>query len=346
MRKLLILMVFIPCLTLQVFAMDLEAPEVPQSGKELMPYESESFAEGLWSILSEAISKIQPELAAALRTTAGLIGVSILLSLVKVIPGTQERITELVGVASVALLLMGTSGSMIELASETVNELTDYGKLLFPVLTTAMAAQGCSASSAALYAGTLAFDAVLSGLISSVVIPAVYIFLCFSVLYAATGVELISKMRDLCKWFITWSLKIVLYVFTAYMAITGVVSGSTDAAALKATKIAISGMVPLVGGILSDTSEAVLVGAGVVKNAIGIYGLLSVFAVWISPFLTIGIQHLLLKCSYGLCGIFPTKHTGCLIKNFSEAMGMLLAMTGTVCLFLLISVVCFMKGSI
>ena len=139
--------------------------------------------------------------------------------------------------------------------------------------------------------------------------------------------------------------KILLYFFTGYMGIKGVVIVTTDAAALKATKLAISGMVPVVGGILSDTSEAVLVGAGVVKNAIGVYGLLSVLAVWISPFLRIGTHYILLKGVCGLGSVFSVKQTGSLIKDFSGVMGLLLAMTGMVCLFLLVSVVSFMKGA-
>jgi len=142
----------------------------------------------------------------------------------------------------------------------------------------------------------------------------------------------------------TWSLKIVLYVFSAYMSITGVVSGSVDAASMKATKIAISGAVPVVGGILSDASEAVLVGAGVMKSAAGVYGLLAILAVWIGPFVQIGCQYLLLKATAAVCGVIGTKETTGLISDFTGAMGLLLAMTGTVCLLLLISTVCFMKG--
>lgn len=75
---------------------------------------------------------------------------------------------------------------------------------------------------------------------------------------------------------VSWSLKTILTVFTTYMTVTGVVSGTTDAAALKATKVTISSVVPVVGGILSDASEAVLVSAGLMKNAAGIYGILAV----------------------------------------------------------------------
>lgn len=345
MKKVLIALSAILFLAAPVSAMELEAPPVPESGEALMPYDTESFWEGVWSIVSGAISKLRPDLADGLRTAGSLVGILVLLSAVKAIPGTLDKISELVGVTCVSLLLIGTSGSMIRLATDTVTEMSEYGKLLFPVLTAALAAQGGSVTSAALYTGTLAFDAILSSLVSVLLVPMSYILLCLSVVKAATGQELIGKLRDFIKWLMTWSMKILLYVFTGYMGITGVVSGTTDAAALKATKLAISGMVPVIGGILSDTSEAVLVGAGVVKNAVGVYGLLSVLAVWISPFLRIGVQYILLKGVFGLSSIFPAKQTGGLLKDFSGVMGLLLAMTGMVCLFLLVSVVCFMKGT-
>ena len=143
----------------------------------------------------------------------------------------------------------------------------------------------------------------------------------------------------------TWFLKIILYIFTGYMGITGVVSGTVDAAAVKATKLTISGMVPVVGGILSDASEAVIVGAGVMKSAAGVYGLLAMIAIWISPFLQIGLQYLLLKATAAVCAAFGEKRVTELVQCFSSAMGLLLAMTAVVCVLLMISTVCFMKGA-
>ena len=142
----------------------------------------------------------------------------------------------------------------------------------------------------------------------------------------------------------TWGLKTVLYIFTGYLSITGVITGTADAAALKAAKLTIAGVVPVVGGILSDASEAVVVSAGVMKNAVGVYGLLAIAAVWITPFLQIGIQYLMLKITAAVCGVFGVKNTSDLIEDFSGTMGLLLGMTGTVCFLLLISTICFMKG--
>ena len=90
--------------------------------------------------------------------------------------------------------------------------------------------------------------------------------------------------------------------------------------------------------------NAILVSAGIMKNAAGIYGMLALIAVWIGPFLEIGVQYLLLKLTTAVCSFFGTKAQVKLIQDFSGAMGMLLAMTGTVCLILMISTICFMKG--
>ena len=96
--------------------------------------------------------------------------------------------------------------------------------------------------------------------------------------------------------------------------------------------------------ILSDSSEAVLVSMSVAKNAAGIYGILAILAVFLKPFLQIGVHYLLLKVVSGICGIFGTKQISNLVGDYSVAMGLILAMTGTVCILLLIATVCFMKG--
>ena len=74
------------------------------------------------------------------------------------------------------------------------------------------------------------------------------------------------------------------------------------------------------------------------------YGLIAVAAIAIGPFLRIGAQYLLLKLTAAVCGVFGSKRTTELVGDFSSAMGILLAMTGAVCMLLLISMVCFMKG--
>lgn len=344
MRKLLILALILALLTQPVLAQDYTAPEAPDAALELMPRESSGFAQDLWTVVTGAMEHLQPALYEALKVCLSVFASAMLIGMVKTFPGAQARTVELVGVLAVAGLLLQQTHSLVSLASETVTELAEYSKLLLPVMTAALASQGGITSSTALYAGTAVFNALLSGGMTKLLLPLIYVFLALSVAAAATEQEMVKKLAEFGKWLLTWCLKLVLYLFTGYMGITGVISGTADAATVKAAKLTMSGMVPVVGGILSDASEAVVVGAGVVKNSVGVYGLVALIAIWISPFIRIGAQYLVMKLAAALGSIFDCKALGALVQSFCAVMGLLVAMTGTACVLLLISVVCFMKG--
>lgn len=343
MRKLIIIILLLFLLPVTARATEITPPVPDGLGEKYMPDNTESFAEGLWSILLDGIALLEPAIAEAAKTCAALIAAVLLLSLADIL-SDHGQIYQFISTVLIAVILLTPTNSLVRMASETVRQISDYGKLLVPILTGTVAAQGEAVTSTVLYTGTVIFDSILSGLIAAVLTPLVYVYLILSIGNSATGVSSLSGLRDLVKWLMTWGLKITLYVFTGYMSITKVVSGSTDAAALKAAKLTISGVVPVVGGIISDASESILVSARLVKNSVGIYGLLAIAAMWLEPFVTIGVQYLLLKGSAALCGLFGMKRSVDLIKSFTTAMGFLVAMTGAVCLMLLISIICFMKG--
>ena len=255
-----------------------------------------------------------------------------------------SAVNQVASAAAISASLLLSTQSMIGLAADTVQQISEYGKLLLPVMTGAMAAQGNLTTSAALYGGTAAFASLLGKLISGLFLPMVYFYLALAISYSALGEDCLKRMRDMLKGTVSWCLKTLLTVFVTYMSITGVVSGTTDAAALKAAKVSISTFVPVVGSILSDASEAVLVSAGLAKNAAGIYGILAILAVFLRPFLKIGVHYLVLKLTSLIITLVGTKHNAELVLDYSGAMGLLLAMTGSVCLMQLISAVCFLKG--
>ena len=323
--------------------MNIQPPLVPQSGAAIMP-DASTFPEGLLTLLQNALEALHPDLSEAVGISLSLIALILLVSIVGLIPGAKLKTAELVGTVGIGTILLQSTNSLIHLGIRTIEDMSAYGKLLLSVMTSALAAQGGVTSATALYAGTAFFDTLLTGLLSRLIRPLIYIFLLLSTANAALGEDMLKKMSGFVKWISVWLLKTILYIFTGYMGITGVISGTTDASALKAAKLTISGVVPVVGGILSDASEAVLLSAGMVRNAAGIYGILAILAVFLLPFLKIGCHYLLLKVTGALCAVFGVKRCTELITDFSAAMGLVLAMTGSVCLLQLISTVCFLRG--
>ena len=126
--------------------------------------------------------------------------------------------------------------------------------------------------------------------------------------------------------------------FTLYLSVVRVIAGNVDGTAAKMTKTAIAGMIPVVGGVIAEATETILAGAGLLRNSIGIFGMLAVLGICAYPFLQLGIQYVLYKltacCSMfvGQAGLYK------LIQGLGGAFGLVLGMTGSSALLLLISV--------
>jgi len=344
MKRVCWLLLFLLVLATPVSALEIQAPEVPQEGEKFMPRDTGSLETGLLELMEKGLSAFAPDLRQASRASLGIICAVLIVSILKSFSGPVKTVAAVAGTLTVSAMLVSTTDSMIRLGTDTVMQISDYGKLLLPVMTTAMAAQGRITTSGALYAGTALFDAVLTALISRLLVPGIWLYLTMCIASGAMGEDTLKKMGQLLKDAMTFLLKTLLMIFTTYLGLTGVVSGATDAAALKAAKVTISTVVPVVGGILSDASEAVLVSASVLRSTAGIYGILAVLALFLGPFLKIGSHYVVLKLTAAVCGIFGEKTMTQLIGDFSGAMGLLLAMTGAGCMMTLISTVCFLRG--
>lgn len=345
MRKVLIFGILVILLSLPAGAMELEAPPAPESAQELLPETADSFGEGLWNVIRAALKELDPALHEAAGTCLGVFAAMLIPAVAgQLSTKLSAPAVELAAVAAVSLQLLEPSASLVQLGVDTVTELRSYGTLLLGVMTAALAARGGVTSSTALYAGTAFFDTALSSVMSKLLVPILWMVLALGVASAAVGEPLLEKLRDFLKWAAEWVLKLGLYLFTGFITITGVISGTADAAASKAARIAISGAVPVVGGILADATDAVLVSAEVLGSSAGIWGILTVLAIFAIPFLRLGVQYLLLKLTAAL-GESLGGRSGAVIGDFAWACGVALGMIGTQTVLLLISTVCFLRGT-
>lgn len=345
MKRLIFIFVLVGLLVQPVFALGVDIPEVSGEGAAYMPKESGSFWNDLLQILKNALRTLKPEIAGFAKTCLSIISTVFLISLIRSIDQLGTKVPILIGSTVIGILVLNSANTMIDVGITTVNEMTDYGKLILPVMTATLAAQGRTGTSTALYTGTVIFSSVLTTLIARLLLPMLKLYLCCAIANSATQEGILKRMTAFCKWTYTWGLKIILYIFMGYMTISGVISGTVDATAAKAAKLTISGTVPVVGGILADASETILLSAGLMKNAAGTYGLLAFAAILIGPFIKIGVRYILVKITAAVSEVFGVSELSGLINDYSSGMGFLLGMIGSVCLMLMVSLVCFLKGS-
>jgi len=87
-----------------------------------------------------------------------------------------------------------------------------------------------------------------------------------------------------------------------------------------------------------------MAGMSLVKNSIGVYGVIAVVCVTITPFVSMGLRYLLFKAAASAASIFPDNRFSSLIDGIGTAFGMMIAMTGTGALILFISLISFIKA--
>ena len=99
--------------------------------------------------------------------------------------------------------------------------------------------------------------------------------------------EQIEKLSKFLKSSVVWVLGIVLTIFVGVVSLEGTLSSSVDGITAKTAKSAVSTIIPVVGKVLGDVVDSVL-GCGIIlKNAIGLIGVIIVIGICITPIIKI-----------------------------------------------------------
>ena len=250
----------------------------------------------------------------------------------------MANFTPLAFVLVITMTAAGDVQTMIGSGTETMEQLDVLGKALLPTLAAAVAASGGIVSASARQVATVEFSTPPLTLIRNVLLPLVYFYVASAAAGAMLPGEPLKRIAAGIKKVVTWALTGSLVLFTGYLTLTGAASTSADALVLQMTRSVISTAVPVVGGIISQASGSVLSGAGLLKNSLGVFGMLAVLATCLTPFLHMAVQYLLYKVAAFLAGTAGNGTLVELIDALGSAFGLVLGMVGSCALLLLISI--------
>ena len=300
--------------------------------------------EGLQDIVDTGSAQITGVLHKAVRSAVLLLVVVLLCAMAGGLcsglggNGRLDTVT-VAGVLAITALAVTDVNALVGLGREALENMNLFSQVLLPVVTAAAAAAGSPSGAVARQLATVLFSNVLMSLISSLLLPLVYAYIAASAAYAALGNEGLKRIAGLLRWVVTSALTALLLIFVGYLTVSGVIAGTADAAAVKTAKLTISGVVPVVGGILSDAAETVLAGAGILRNTVGVFGMLVILALCVAPFLQLGIHYLAYKIAAALTATVADGRMAGLIDSIGGAFGLVLGMTGAGALLLLVSMV-------
>lgn len=323
--------------------------EAEVAAEQVDPTDPSSLALGIEQILNNAKAQFQRIWRERVRGAATILLIVILCTAVEGFAsgtGGKEavRFLPMAGALAITAQTAGGLHTLIGLGAETLDSLRNFSGTLLPTLAASVAAGGTVQTATIQQVTTVCFVDVLLRLIDNVLLPVVYLYI--GTLTAGTMLtdNRLTGIADALKKGVTAVLSGALLLFTVYLSVVHIIAGSVDTAAVKVAKAAISGAVPVVGGIIAEASETVLAGAGLLKNTIGIVGTLTVLTICAVPFLQLGLQYILYKITGFFAGILGTSSLCKLIDGLGGAFGLILGMTGSCALLILISILSFMAA--
>ena len=295
--------------------------------------------EGLSQIWESGSRELPDAVGKGLRSGGLLLAVVLLCALAR---GTLETaggegaldVATVTGTLAISAISVGDVGVLVGMGREALDYMSTFSNILLPTMAAATAAAGSPGGAAARQMATMLFSGVLVNLIDKLLLPLTYGYIALCVAHAAVGNEGLKRVAGVVKEAVTGTLTIVMLLFVGYLTVSGIVAGTADAMAVKAAKFTVSSMVPVVGGILSE-----LVGAGVLKNAVGVFGMLVVLSICLAPFLQLGAHYLTYKIAGALSATVADSRLAGLIDGIGGAFGLVLGMTGASALLLLVSMV-------
>ena len=223
----------------------------------------------------------------------------------------------------IGTLLIGAFAEMQALTVNTLKSLFQFVTMLLPAYVVTIVFSAGSVSALGFYELTLLSVHILQLLFIKMVLPLIQIYVVFLFFNQLTQEDLFSQASEFLKTLLEWILKTTTAILVGLQTIQCLVAPAVDT--LKnSTAHRIVKALPGVGGLMDSAAETVAGSALVIKNAVGVAGMIVVLLICLLPFLKLGLSVLLFRLLCALLQPISEKRMVDCIRSFSDGVMLLM----------------------
>ncbi len=215
----------------------------------------------------------------------------------------------------------------VGVGSSVIDKMVLFMQALLPALLALLAATGGVTSMALLQPVVAVSIGVISTFFKEILLPVIFFSAVLAITNNLSEKFHLSRLASLLKQGCIAALGLVLTVFTGIMAIQGVTASTIDGVSVRTAKFAVDSFVPIVGGLLSDTVDTIMGCSLLVKNAVGAFGLITLFIIVAFPVMKIISLVLIYKIA---AAVIEPIAQGPLVKCLNDMSNSLLLLFATV----------------
>ena len=284
-------------------------------------------------IYKTTLNILGKEVKSSITTLISILIIIVIHSILKSISDSLEddsisKIIYYVQYILIVTIVMSNFGQIIELVRETTRNLVGFMNSLIPILIVLMTYTGTAITSNLVQPVLLFMINFIGNVMQNVLIPIVLVVTVLAIVSKISERAQIVKITKFLKSSVTWFLGVILTLFVGVLSLEGTLTSSVDGITAKTTKAAVSSLIPVVGKILGDTVDSVL-GCGVIlKNAVGVVGVIVIIGICVIPIIKLGTLSIIYNLASGIIEPIADEK---IVKLLEEMGGIFKLLFGIVC---------------
>ena len=279
------------------------------------------------NILTAVLRMFAKELYNSIKILAVIIAIIVISALLENLRSSFNKTNSYGQEVLIVALLGGLAGELfVQSGTYAVNISSDITKLMWailPVMATLTA--GCGFVSTATFSNPVLYFmcSVFAEIFNRVLMPLSTAYLCISLVDLMTDTIKLTKFRELIKKAYNFILGIVMTVFTGLLTVSSFAGVSLDSVGAKGVKFAVSNMVPFVGRSISDAMSAVVSASMLLKNAVGITGIVVMIAICVIPVIKTATTIIAIRISAAVCEMIAGKKAIDMLSSVGDSLTMI-----------------------
>lgn len=245
----------------------------------------------------------------------------------------------------ITTIILTSFSNCISLVKDTVQDLVGFSNSLLPILMTLMLTTGAITSASVVQPILLLIINFIGNTISNFILPIILISTSLNIVSGISDEIKISKISKFLNSSTVWILGIIMTLFVTVLSLEGSLTQTVDGVAAKTTKAAVSTIIPVVGKILGDATDAVIGCAGILKNAVGFVGIIVIFGICLSPIIKLTILTITYQLASAICEPIADNKIVNLLGGIASTFKTLLAIVFCITVILIIGITIVIKIS-
>lgn len=202
----------------------------------------------------------------------------------------RESVSKIAFVISYMVLIIiaiNSFSSAISYAKEAISSMIDFMIALIPLLLTLLAAMGDITSVSLLHPLNVFMIHTVGAMIYFFVFPLLFFSAVLHIVSAISDKYKVTQLANLLRTIGVGALGIFVTGFLSVVTVQGSLGAVSDGITIRTAKFITGNFVPVVGRMFSDATETVIGASLLVKNAIGLAGIVIIIMLCLFPALKI-----------------------------------------------------------